>query len=421
MSFFFFSSDDLPYSFLKICAIIDTGNEVSQMKTWKDRFIGGCIIVMIPLLLIEMISHHIVCIIALFLISCILLIVWIVKRSEEKKEQKHLLTLIKKISPDMIDEQINAITTYHDVVTIADQAITTTETLIQDFELRHRFLANLINEVVFEFDLRKHLMCDSTNWNRIADGNRFVNGSIERNVVHPDDVEKFKDFFLGEKIPNKMEEIDIRLRYKEDEEYSWTMIKGITLAGRDGKPEKILGKRSVIDRVKKENEELRNRIQMDDLCEILTKSAMEPTFHNLTKHHHKLAFLLFDIDNFKHVNDHYGHLVGDDILRNNAKLMNALFPNQNILGRVGGDEFLVIYPYHTMDDIYHIADKMLQVFHQTRTTLDTSLSITGSIGIACYPEHGTTYQELFKKADIALYESKREGKDLFHIYQINAY
>lgn len=389
------------------------------MKPWKDIFAGVSIILMIPFLFIEMNNHHIGYIVVLFLLTCLLAIVWILKRLEEKKERKHLLTLIKKINLDMDITEMNTITSYHNVINLVDQTISNTESLIQEFELRHRFLANLMNEVVFEFDLRKHLMCDSTNWNRIANGDQFVNGSIEKRVVHPDDIEKFKIFFLGPKTPNQIDEIDIRLRYKEEGDYSWTMVKGITLAGRDGKPEKILGKRSIIDRVKKENEELRTRIQMDDLCEILTKSAMEPMFQNLIKHYDKLAFLLYDIDNFKNVNDRHGHLVGDDILRNNARLMNALFPKQNILGRVGGDEFLVIYPYNTIEDIHQIADKMINAFHLTKSSLDNSLSITGSIGVALYPEHGSTYHDLFEKADNVLYESKRKGKDLCNIYQIN--
>lgn len=130
------------------------------------------------------------------------------------------------------------------------------------------------------------------------------------------------------------------------------------------------------------------------------------------------VFLIMDIDFFKEVNDHYGHAVGDEVLRQIGALLIRIFRKEDVLGRVGGDEFVVF-----MKDLKHPSDaerRAEQLCSEVRKLQIPELggkTITCSIGMAFYPQHGRNYMELYKFADMALYETKRKGKNGYTVYQ----
>ena len=126
------------------------------------------------------------------------------------------------------------------------------------------------------------------------------------------------------------------------------------------------------------------------------------------------GLILIDVDDFKSINDTRGHLFGDSVLTAAAGRLKSLFRSTDILGRIGGDEFMVF--------LKNVSDK-LQLEAQARTILeafrisgDSENGITCSIGAALYSEDGKTVDELFKHADIALYRSKRIGKNRYSVY-----
>ena len=124
------------------------------------------------------------------------------------------------------------------------------------------------------------------------------------------------------------------------------------------------------------------------------------------------VLLLLDIDNFKAINDHFGHLEGDAALRSVTKLLQSTFRSQDIVGRLGGDEFLVflagIPPRETLDQRIHaFFASLLHIEH---------LPITCSIGIAFVSSEGFSYQTAIRQADVALYHSKKNGKNVATYY-----
>ena len=127
--------------------------------------------------------------------------------------------------------------------------------------------------------------------------------------------------------------------------------------------------------------------------------------------------MIIDLDHFKHVNDQYGHMVGDSVLTQCAKEIRRLFRPTDVVARIGGDEFLVL-----MKDI---ADRNLvqarcsQLISAFRNILRPYLqanSLSCSIGAAFAPDHGTTYFDLFVAADRALYHAKGLGKNQYTFY-----
>jgi len=129
------------------------------------------------------------------------------------------------------------------------------------------------------------------------------------------------------------------------------------------------------------------------------------------------ALFVIDLDNFKGVNDNLGHIVGDKVLVEAAKTISGIFREADIISRFGGDEF-VIFATH-ISDMSFVEEKAVKLCNELRKSYsdgDNVQNISASVGIACFPVHGLTYDELFKHADKALYKIKKQGKDGFAVY-----
>lgn len=133
------------------------------------------------------------------------------------------------------------------------------------------------------------------------------------------------------------------------------------------------------------------------------------------------AFVMIDFDNFKDVNDTYGHLQGDIALKTLANALMNNFRSTDVVARLGGDEFAVFCPsIGKVEQVSKVVDRLMSTWRETTFTTDdgTQFSETLSIGIAIAPRDGETYRELYQKADIALYKSKQSGRDRCTIYDM---
>ncbi len=125
-----------------------------------------------------------------------------------------------------------------------------------------------------------------------------------------------------------------------------------------------------------------------------------------------LALLMMDIDHFKRINDNYGHLVGDDTLREFVKTVSGQLRSNDIMGRFGGEEFIVALPNTDPASAKKIAERIRMMVRDTAIeTSSGDVWCTVSIGISCCPSHGRNMDELVRVADEALYQCKRRGRD----------
>ncbi len=135
------------------------------------------------------------------------------------------------------------------------------------------------------------------------------------------------------------------------------------------------------------------------------------------RHNYKFSLFVIDIDNFKLINDTYGHDFGDDFLRKVARILKDIFRKEDIVARYGGDEFVVILPYASAEESVLIARRLLEVFGKSslRAPDGKLVKITASIGIAVFPDHAENSRDLFILADNMMYKAKAEGKNRFTI------
>ncbi|MCS7205320.1 MAG: EAL domain-containing protein [Leptospiraceae bacterium] len=136
------------------------------------------------------------------------------------------------------------------------------------------------------------------------------------------------------------------------------------------------------------------------------------------RHNYPFGLLMIDVDNFKYVNDTYGHEVGDKVLKELAKLIRETFRKEDIVARYGGDEFVVILPYVSKDFLESIMKRFydrLSKFAYPVGTIGSQETITlqVSIGISIFPDNGYTAKELFIIADEIMFKAKEEGKNRY--------
>jgi diguanylate cyclase (GGDEF)-like protein len=156
--------------------------------------------------------------------------------------------------------------------------------------------------------------------------------------------------------------------------------------------------------------QIKNRIALDHYflghIELLKDSINPP---NSEFHDNQLSIILIDVDHFKYVNDTHGHLVGDQVLYKVAQILSSVCRKNDLIGRWGGEEFLVICPQTNLEDALIVAERM-RIAVENLTYNIESLKVSISLGIATY-QIGDTVEKMMKRADLALYKAKGNGRN----------
>ena len=129
------------------------------------------------------------------------------------------------------------------------------------------------------------------------------------------------------------------------------------------------------------------------------------------------AFLILDLDNFKQVNDCLGHMMGDQVLIEVAKIMKTHFRNYDVICRLGGDEFIVFVQKIPLEALDKIVKSLLRKLMLTYSAEGKEVTISASVGAALAPVHGTDFTQLYEKADSALYQVKNSSKNDYMLYK----
>lgn len=155
----------------------------------------------------------------------------------------------------------------------------------------------------------------------------------------------------------------------------------------------------------------------DALTGLQNRKGVETTINEYIKAGNCGALFMIDIDNFKVINDSFGHIAGDTLLREMAKNLRDNTSAQDIICRIGGDEFVVFYT--GISDKEYLAEKAKNIIKDVGVMLEKfGYSVASiSVGIALAPDDGSDFEELFAKADRSLYEIKRNGKNSYGFYQ----
>lgn len=275
---------------------------------------------------------------------------------------------------------------------------------------------------VWEYDLlSKDLIWDEGMYSLYNLNKENVAGTFEawQSALHPDDKERMLTLVKSAVSNNKRFDISFRIQLPDKR------IKVIRALGdvvfENGSVRKMVGVNWDITDVKDKEAQLEHLAKYDALSQLKNRFSFNESCKKLInrakKNNRKFALLLIDIDDFKQINDLYGHQMGDNLISLMAKVIQNNCRDRDLVFRLGGDEFAVLTD--CIEDgiiVNDIAERIIAALHKPFDIEGNKIKSSCSIGIAIFPHAGVNADELMMNADIALYKSKHEGKDCINYF-----
>lgn len=248
-----------------------------------------------------------------------------------------------------------------------------------------------------------------------------------QNHVHPDDRELYLRFALPENNRDDFEHgvtganIEYRTLTPDGASYRWKSAVNNVFTDPDDLSLRSLWFISDITDEREKNERLSMMAERDSLTGLYNKTRIremvEKEIESLGKTDSPAAMIMVDLDNFKNVNDLMGHLFGDAVLVSVAQTLRGIFTGDSLLGRAGGDEFVVFLPGADANAAQRMAEEACLALSSLHRNYFGMLQFSASIGVALFPQQGKNFLDLYNKADIALYHSKNSGKARCQLYK----
>jgi diguanylate cyclase (GGDEF)-like protein/PAS domain S-box-containing protein len=249
-------------------------------------------------------------------------------------------------------------------------------------------------------------------------------------TLHPDDRAWVMEGFDQARLSGEPFVADYRI-VRPDGTIVWLHDESVVVAGPDGEPAYRQGYLLDISRSKEAEERLSHLAYHDALTNLpnraMFREHLDIALARAERSGRGVAVLFVDLDDFKLVNDSFGHGAGDELLIEVADRLRQATRDTDVVARQGGDEFLILVADLTVggaDEEFDIAELALSVAEQLRLALsqpfqmaDTEIYCSGSVGISLFPVDAADGESLLKHADIAMYRAKERGRDGHHLYQ----
>lgn len=274
-----------------------------------------------------------------------------------------------------------------------------TRTCVFEVELKHRNYTFFENSNEIFGRTGDEILRDLKEFEHLQGRKRYE--AITGYFFHPQDYENIEKADQ-EVLKGKSYSYQARMKHKSGF-YTWCKVDVFPVLEEDV-PVRMIGVITNIDSLKKENLKLKEKIYFDNFLRIYTKEyslrMIEKTLETMPFQFH--ALIIMDMDNFKDVNDTYGHSEGDRVLLETAAQLKERFRTTDIVGRFGGDEFIILMC--NIPDTECVRKKLEGILYESRV----KHGVTKSAGVSVFPGDGTRLDQLFTRADKALYAAKKE-------------
>ncbi|MBN2864724.1 MAG: EAL domain-containing protein [Thiotrichales bacterium] len=271
------------------------------------------------------------------------------------------------------------------------------------------------NEGMWSLHLKQGIVEHNRRWREIFGYSEDEPSNLMEhfaNRVHPDDIQR-----VLSKVESAMESGEtFNHEYRLNTPYGLRYVQDrgkVVSRDKDGNPERMTGSLSDITQDVLNQKKLEQLAFQDELTGLPNKVSSENFWKQQPKLENALpvGFAILDIDNFKLVNDVLGHKVGDVLIQNVANLIYSQLTDKSQFFRLGGDEFLIISQNITQEKCLSNLKDLLASVKKVAFHKDVNVKNTFSCGVAFYPDDGHHYDDLFRRAENALYQAKNNGKD----------
>ena len=280
---------------------------------------------------------------------------------------------------------------------------------------------------LWDLDLRTGRIWLDERWQEMLGGKPVAAAATFADLqplVHPEDWPAVEEHF-GAVMKGAVSHYDVEHRVRKSSgDWLWIRSSGrIVERDPDGRPLRLAGTNSDIDRRKHAELLLAHQAGHDALCGLpnrkLFQDRLQRAVARSRRHRSRMAVMYLDIDKFKSVNDTRGHHVGDELIREFARRLRACVRDTDTVARLGGDEFAVILEeLEDQDAGRRIAEKIVAAMRDEFNLGEVTLSVSTSLGLAFYRgQDGVETEQLVRHADEALYQAKAAGRNT---YRVNA-
>jgi diguanylate cyclase (GGDEF)-like protein/PAS domain S-box-containing protein len=296
---------------------------------------------------------------------------------------------------------------------------------LQKSEERWKFALEGAGDGVWDWNVQEDSVVFSQRYIEMVgytDEDIAANENAWRQRIHPDDREQVDEdihAYLDGHTPSYCNEHRVICR---DGSVKWVLARGMVISRTpDGNPLRMIGTHADITERKALEDRMRHMAHYDPLTDLpnraLITDRLQQAVIRAQRDEKHMAVMFLDLDKFKPVNDTLGHDIGDLLLIQVAQRLLASVRASDTVARIGGDEFVILLPSieHESDAVL-VAEKILQALGRPFSVAGHDLHISGSVGIASYPEHGDDEKLLLINADIAMYHAKKDGRNGYRFY-----
>lgn len=285
--------------------------------------------------------------------------------------------------------------------------------VIQKNEEMYRLIFETTNDGIWEINLETSERYFSERWHKIFELpiEKTVDMDKWFELVHPE------DYYIAK---NSIEEIasgctdSFSCSYRiltSSGEYKWIHARGKSMRDNNGKPFRIVGSHSDIHDKKIHEEKIKQMAFFDNLTGLANRTQFVNNFNEIITKSDSNALIFMDLDNFKNINDSFGHTIGDKLLIEIANRIKKCTKDSDIVARLGGDEFLILITnVYEKQSVELYLNNMLEELRNSIVINGINIITSASFGAALYSKDGDTFEELFKNADTAMYKAKESGK-----------
>lgn len=294
-----------------------------------------------------------------------------------------------------------------------------TEQLLEDSIAEYQAYFELISAILFSYD---------------ADAGRiyvFTRNAGQQIMLFDGALDKWQEEMSGKVDPESMAALTSFCRDLQMKRGSFSYTLKTSAFSNEGKMEECLFKAHLVTErggekilgfiqpVERQGEALSNLEYTRDtgIPALNKKSIIDYAKRSMSAGGNKVCLVILDLDNFKTVNDTLGHMVGDEVLLRSAQIIKAVLGDRGVLGRIGGDEMMIVFPQLESET------ELRNTLRSIRTNIEweyqdkwEGVKVTCSMGAAVYPDNGNSYDEIFSLADKMLYIAKSKGKNRYVIF-----
>lgn len=324
---------------------------------------------------------------------------------------------IKKSWIKPVDEIEGIYLTMHD---LSDQLAS--ENKLFESEENLRIIIENARDLITLLNDKGKIIFGSPSYKKVLgyDQSEYLNKIFLFNI-HPEDQERVHNVVQNSIVKGKGFTIQCR-HYKADGNSIWLEWKGTPVFSSD----RVFRHMVVLSRDISEQKEYEDKLKHDALHDVLTglpnrrhfSKELLKTIEACKQSDQRLALMMLDIDDFKSINDTYGHDIGDEVIKEFGSRIQQLLGNRAMVARLGGDEFVImVYPLTDSDSVRSLAEEVILEVQKSWSLIHPSLKITTSIGVNIMTDEVMDRYLLMKQADLALYRAKELGKNQYFVYE----